>query len=103
MYHQYVVFISATSCIWLNFISGLSSLSDNSKVEISMTTDNLDPQSQTLKLAEALSNSGALLHQTDSVISQSVLSPLSHSPDQQQRTVVLQGLPGAPGTLVQVR
>ncbi|CAG2248335.1 CTCF [Mytilus edulis] len=81
---------------------GLSSLSDDSKVEISMTTDNLDPQSQTLKLAEALSNSGALLHQTDSVISQSVLSPLSHSPDQQQRTVVLQGLPGAPGTLVQV-
>ncbi|CAC5396633.1 CTCF [Mytilus coruscus] len=85
----------------LHSSQGLSSISDDSKVEISMTTDNLDPQSQTLKLAEALSNSGALLQQSDSVISQSVLSPLSHSPDQ-QRTVVLQGLPGAPGTLVQV-
>lgn len=64
-----------------------------------MTTDNLDPQTQTLRIAEALSDTGALLQQNNQIISQDDLSPLTND---QQRTVMLQGLPGAQGTLVQV-
>jgi hypothetical protein len=87
------------------------SVSGDTKVEITMTasdsldprsqTDGIDPQSETLKLAESLSNSSTLLQQNAQIVSHDQLSTLTQIHDQ-QRTVMLQGLPGAPGTLVQV-
>lgn len=93
------------------FSPDLSGVSGDTKVEITMTasdsldpqsqTDGIDPQSETLKLAESLSNSSSLLHQNAQVVSHDQLSTFTQIHDQ-QRTVMLQGLPGAPGTLVQV-